>query len=159
MRGADGASPGQLTLMSVLQFAENLSVRAAVAAVRTRIDWKYALGLELDDPGFDHTMLCEFRARLVDGDAADRLLKAMLNRLAEARLLKAGGRQRTDATHDWRRCVGSAAWSWPGRACGPRLNNPPSSHRSGCCRWWSRSGTSATAAKWRSARFQAGRRG
>ncbi|TFV34241.1 transposase [Streptomyces sp. T1317-0309] len=44
-------SPGQLALVSVLQFAENLSDRAAANAVRTRIDWKYALGMELDDPG------------------------------------------------------------------------------------------------------------
>jgi transposase len=97
--GRPGLSPGQLALVSVLQFAENLSDRAAANAVRTRIDWKYALGLELNDPGFDHSVLCEFRARLTEGDGADRLLQVMLNRLVEAGLLKAGGRQRTDATH------------------------------------------------------------
>lgn len=85
--------------MSVLQFAENLSDRAAADAVRTRIDWKYALGLELDDPGFDYSVLCEFRARLAEDGAADRLLEVMLQRLKEAGLLKPGGRQRTDATH------------------------------------------------------------
>jgi transposase len=98
--GRPGLSPGQLALVSVLQFAENLSDRAAADAVRTRIDWKYALGLELEDPGFDHSVLCEFRARLAEQDgAADRLLQVMLDRLREAGLLKAGGRQRTDATH------------------------------------------------------------
>ncbi|WP_327425546.1 transposase (plasmid) [Streptomyces sp. NBC_01527] len=97
--GRPGLSPGQLALVSVLQFAENLSDRAAANAVRTRIDWKYALGLELDDPGFNHSVLCEFRARLAQDDAADRLLQGMLHRLAEAGLLKSGGRQRTDATH------------------------------------------------------------
>ncbi|MGW6262808.1 transposase, partial [Streptomyces sp. NPDC055085] len=75
------------------------SDRAAANAVRTRIDWKYALGLDLDDPGFDYSVLCEFRARLAEDDAADRLLRVMLRRLVEAGLLKAGGRQRTDATH------------------------------------------------------------
>lgn len=44
-------------------------------------------------------MLCEFRARLAENGTADWLLKAMLERLSEAGLLKAGGRQRTDATH------------------------------------------------------------
>ncbi|MBZ9644546.1 IS1182 family transposase [Streptomyces sp. PSKA30] len=97
--GRPGLSPGQLALVSVLQFAENLSDRVAADAVRTRIDWKYALGLELDDPGFDYSVLCEFRARLAEGGAADRLLEVMLQRLREAGLLKAGGRQRTDATH------------------------------------------------------------
>ncbi|WP_405848879.1 transposase [Streptomyces sp. NBC_01518] len=98
--GKPGLSPGQLALVSVLQFAENLSDRAAADAVRTRIDWKYALGLELEDPGFDHSVLCEFRARLAEQDgAADQLLQLMLDRLVEAGLLKAGGQQRTDATH------------------------------------------------------------
>jgi transposase len=97
--GRPGFSPGQLALVSVLQFAENLSDRAAADAVRTRIDYKYALGLELDDPGFDYSLLSEFRARLAEGDAADRLLRVMLTRLVEAGLLKPGGRQRTDATH------------------------------------------------------------
>ncbi|MFC3573655.1 transposase [Streptomyces yaanensis] len=92
-------SPGQLALVSVLQFAENLSVRAAADAVRTRIDWKYAIGLELEDPEFDHSVLCEFRARPAERDgAADQLLELMLERLVEAGLFKAGGRQRTDAT-------------------------------------------------------------
>ncbi|MER5548612.1 transposase [Streptomyces sp. NPDC002589] len=54
--GKPGLSPGQLALVSVLQFAENLSDRAAADTVRTRIDWN--LGLELDDPGFDHSVLC-----------------------------------------------------------------------------------------------------
>ncbi|MFI0242083.1 IS1182 family transposase [Streptomyces sp. NPDC016845] len=98
--GKPGLSPGRPALVSVLQFAENLSDRAAADAVRTRIDWKYALGLELEDPGFDHSVLCEFRARLAGRDgAADWLLQLMLDRLVEAGLLKSGGRQRTDATH------------------------------------------------------------
>ncbi|MDH6222118.1 transposase [Streptomyces pseudovenezuelae] len=97
--GRPALSPGQLALVSVLQFAENLSDRRAADAVRTRIDWKYGLGLEPDDPGFDYSVLCEFRARLAEGDAAERLLQVMLQRLVEAGLLRAGGRQRTDSTH------------------------------------------------------------
>ena len=44
-------------------------------------------------------MLSQFRARLVAGDAAERLLGSMLERLRERGLLVRGGRQRTDATH------------------------------------------------------------
>ncbi|MFD5514318.1 transposase [Streptomyces sp. NPDC127051] len=62
--GRPGLSPGQLAMVSVLQFAGNLSDRAAADAVRTRIGFKHALGLELEDPGFDDPVLCEFRARL-----------------------------------------------------------------------------------------------
>jgi hypothetical protein len=67
--------------------------------VRARIDWKYLLGLELTDPGFDHTVLCEFRSRLLEGGAEERLLHRLLDACRARGLLKARGRQRTDATH------------------------------------------------------------
>ncbi|MGW4559236.1 transposase [Streptomyces sp. NPDC004365] len=157
--GRPGLSPVQLALVSVLQFAENLSDRAAANAVRTRIDWKYALGLELDDSGFDHSVLCEFRARLAEADAADRLLQVMLRRLTEAgRSHPADGSAPTRPTC-LRRCARSVGWSWSARACGPPWKSSPRRTRTGCCRWWSRSGTSATGARWRSARSPAGRRG
>lgn len=99
VNGCPSLSAAQLALVSILQFAENLTDRQAADAVRTRIDWKYALGLELADPGFDHSVLCDFRARLAGEGRADRLLQMMLDRLTGAGLLKGGGRQRTDATH------------------------------------------------------------
>ncbi|MFF3418473.1 transposase [Streptomyces sp. NPDC002698] len=92
-------SPAQLALVSVLQYAENLTDRQAADAVRCRLDWKYCLGLELDDPGFDFTVLSEFRGRVAEGDRADRLLALVVDRLAEAGLAKRRGRIRTDSTH------------------------------------------------------------
>jgi transposase len=68
-RGQPAASPARLALISVLQYVEDLSDRQAADAVRARINWKYALGLDLTDPGFDHTVLSEFRTRLVNGQA------------------------------------------------------------------------------------------
>jgi len=67
--------------------------------VRGRIDWKYALGLALTDPGFDHAVLSEFRTRLVAGSAGLLLLDTLLQRLQEQGLVKARGRQRPDSTH------------------------------------------------------------
>jgi len=98
-RGQPAASPALLALVVVLQFAEGLSDRQAADAVRGRIDWKYALGLELTDSGFDFSVLSEFRTRLADGHAEERLLDALLIAFRERGLLKAGGRQRTDSTH------------------------------------------------------------
>jgi transposase len=74
-------------------------MRCAADAVRSRLDWKYALSLELTDPGFDHTVLSEFRTRLVQGGAAERLLDMLLEQCKGRGWLKARGRQRTDATH------------------------------------------------------------
>ncbi len=91
-------SPWRLALVTIMQFAEGLSDRQAAEAVRARIDWKYALGLELTDPGFDFSVLCEFHARLIQGAAEQLLLDALLTACKERGYLKARGRQRTDAT-------------------------------------------------------------
>ncbi len=92
-------SPGRLALITVMQFAEGLSDRQAADAVRSRIDWKYALGLELTDAGFDHSVLKEFRERLIAKEKERQLLDRMLAQLKEQKLLKSRGRQRTDSTH------------------------------------------------------------
>jgi transposase len=98
-RGQPAASPARLALASVLQYVEGLSDRQAADAVRGRIDWKYALGLELTDAGFDHTVLSEFRSRLVQGQAELQLLDTLLDRCRELELIRPRGRQRTDSTH------------------------------------------------------------
>jgi transposase len=97
-RGRPVEAPWRLALVTVLQFVENLSDRQAAEAVRGRIDWKYALSLELTDPGFDHSVLSEFRTRLITGSAEQRLLDAVLDCCRQRGWLKARGRQRTDST-------------------------------------------------------------
>lgn len=97
-QGRPAISPGALALVSVLQYAEGLSDRQAAYQVRARMDWKFLLGLELDDPGFDFTVLGDFRARLLAYGLEERVLDVVLSRLFDAGLLRAGGRQRTDST-------------------------------------------------------------
>jgi transposase len=97
-RGQPAECPWRLALVLVLQYAEGLADQQAADAVRSRIDWKYALSLELTDPGFDASVLCEFRSRLLAGSAEHTLLEAMLERFKAKGLLKAHGRQRTDST-------------------------------------------------------------
>src|SRR5262249_31095602 len=98
-RGQPAETPWRLALVTVLQFVENLSDRQAADAVRSRIDWKYLLGLELTDPGFDATVLCEFRARLVQTGAEARCFEALLTLCKERGWVKARGKQRSDSTH------------------------------------------------------------
>lgn len=98
-RGKPAWSPGRLALVLVLQFVEGLTDRQAAEAVRARIDFKYALGLELVDPGFDFSVLSEFRDRLVDAEAGRRVLDGILAAAREKGLLKSAGRARTDSTH------------------------------------------------------------
>lgn len=76
-----------------MQYVEGLADRQAADAVRSRIDWKYALNLELTDPGFDFSILSEFRARLLGGSAEQILRDAFLHKCRERKLLKARGRR------------------------------------------------------------------
>ncbi len=85
--------------MTILQFGENLPDRQAAEAARSRIDWEYLLGLELSDSGFDHSVLCEFRKRLIEGQAVTRLLDRLLEIFRTKGLLKNQGRQRSDSSH------------------------------------------------------------
>ena len=98
-RGQPGYAPWRLALVTLMQFREGLSDRQAAEAVRGRIDWKYLLALDLADPGFDRSVLCEFRGRLLGNKAVDRLLTRVVDAAREDGLLKARGRQRTDSTH------------------------------------------------------------
>lgn len=97
--GQVAESPWRLALVTVMQFAENLTDRQAADAVRGRIDWKYALSLELTDEGFDFSVLSEFRTRLLSSGAEARLFDIMLVGFHERKLLKSRGKQRTDSTH------------------------------------------------------------
>ncbi len=98
-RGQPAFAPWRLALITIMQFVEGLTDRQAADAVRSRIDWKYALGLELTDAGFDFSVLSEFRARLIEGGAEQQLFEGLLSRFREKGLLKAPQKQRTDSTH------------------------------------------------------------
>lgn len=97
--GKPALAPARLALVLCLQFIEDLSDQQAADAVRDRISWKYLLGLPLDDPGFDASVLSEFRARLLTDDATTLLLDAVLELCRDAGLLKGRSKQRTDSTY------------------------------------------------------------
>src|SRR5258707_11547088 len=98
-RGRPAEAPWRLAVVLVLQYADGLTDRQAADAVRGRIDWKYCLGLSLEDSGFDASVLTEFRGRVVAGQTEAVLLDALLELCRERGWLKAGGKQRTDSTH------------------------------------------------------------
>jgi transposase len=97
-RGPRGWSPGRLALVTVFQMAENLTDRQAAEAVRDKLSWAYALGLGLEDPGFDFSVLSQFRTRVAEHHLEEKVLDLLLAALIEQGLLGAGGKQRTDST-------------------------------------------------------------
>jgi transposase len=98
-RGRAAEAPWRLAMVLVLQALENLTDRPAVEAVRGRLDWKYALSLPVDDPGFDHRILSDFRARLVEQEAVKLVLEPILTLCRESGWLAPGGQDRSAETH------------------------------------------------------------
>ena len=97
-QGRPAESPGRLALVTILQYVENVSDRAAAENVRRCIDWKYLLNLPLEDPGFHFSVLQSFRQRLLAGGAELDLLQILLQQVQALGLFKKRGTQRTDAT-------------------------------------------------------------
>src|SRR5260370_39828003 len=98
-RGQPAEAPWRLALVTVMQFLEGMSDRQAAEAVRSRLDWKYLLGLDVTDAGFHYSLLCEFRRRLLAGGAEYRLLELLPTHFQARGWLTKRQRQRTDSTH------------------------------------------------------------
>ena len=98
-QGQTGVAPGLLAMVIVMEYMEGLTDRQAADAVRSRIDWKYLLGLHLTDSGFDYSILCPFRDRLLEGGRESLLFDKILRLLKEHNLLTGKKRQRTDSSH------------------------------------------------------------
>ncbi len=97
--GQSAISPWRLAVVWVMQFLEDLTDRQAADAVRSRIDWKYLLSLDLGDPGFDFSVLSEFRNRVIAGHLEQQLLDRLLEQCKQRGWIKERGKQRTDSTH------------------------------------------------------------
>ena len=98
-RGQPAEAPWRLALVCLVQYMEELTDRQAADAEHSRMDITYLLGLELTDPGFDFSVLCEFRTRLIEHQAEHRLFELLVAKLHEQGYLKKRGTQRTDSTH------------------------------------------------------------
>ena len=156
--GRPGLSPAQLATVSVLQFLLDLSDRDAAGAVRCRTGFKYALGLDLDDPGFHHSVLGDFRDRLLEDGRADRLLDLALARLKEAGLVRERTAQRTDSTHVLAAVRDLTRLELVTEACAPPWRNSPAPPATRWRAWPMTTGAAATAARSAWARTPPGRR-
>src|SRR5215217_5494222 len=133
-RGQPGLPPWRLALVTVFQFLEHLSDRQAADAVRARIDWKYARGLELTDPGFHFSVLGEFRARLVAGGAEHLLLDTCWSASRRAASSRPAASSAPTARTCWPRCMTCICSNWWPRRSAPRWTTWPRLCRVGCTR-------------------------
>ncbi|MCX6128417.1 MAG: transposase [Proteobacteria bacterium] len=98
-KGRPPVSPVVLLVILILQYIERLSDRAAASNLRFRLDWKIALGLELDFAGIHPTTLVYFRDRLIENEKASLAFDRILEHLKECGLVRKGSKQRIDSTH------------------------------------------------------------
>lgn len=97
--GRPAVEPVVVTGVTLLQFMEKVPDRKAAENVRLHLGWKYALDLEVDDTGFHYSSLCNFRERLVEGEAERIGFDSILDALRESGLVRKRSRQRLDSTH------------------------------------------------------------
>ena len=91
--------PSLLASMTILQYVFKASDRVAVDNTVMRRDWRIALGRKDDWDGFDASVLCNFRRRLIENDMQRTIFDKVLEQLAELGLLSGRRRLRVDATH------------------------------------------------------------
>jgi transposase len=88
----------RLAFITLFQFAEDLPDRLAVNALHTRMEWKYALHLPLNGPGFDYTLLREYRQRLARNPIDQLLLQHLIAQVTAIGLLPLTERQDISVT-------------------------------------------------------------
>jgi transposase len=88
-----------LAMVTIFQFAEDMPDRQAADAARRRMDWKYAMHLPVDYPGFPPSELLEFRQRLAGNQAGQHVFLCLLARLAKLGLLGSTDQVQIDVHH------------------------------------------------------------
>lgn len=95
--GRHAIAPSVLALVTLFQHLEQIPDREAAVLVVSRLDWKYALHLPLEDAGFDYSDLCHFRQRLLAHEEERLVFEEVLGAIQRLGFLKKRGKQRTDA--------------------------------------------------------------
>lgn len=85
--GRPSVPPSVVAGAFLLALREDCSDREAEQRMRYDLRWKWALGLELNDGGCDHSSLCVFRGRLLAHQEEGKLFQEMVRRAVAAGLL------------------------------------------------------------------------
>jgi transposase len=99
LKGRPSIPPSLVVLTMLLQYHDDCSDREAEARVRFDLRWKHALGLDLEDLGFDATVLCVFRRKLLDRGLERALFNRLIAAAREAGILAKDADQLIDSSH------------------------------------------------------------
>lgn len=98
-KGQPSIPPSLVVLAILLQYHDDCSDLEAEMRVRFDLRWKHALGLDLQDRGFDATVLCRFRRKLLDHGLERELFERLVGVAREAGLLTKDAEQLVDSSH------------------------------------------------------------
>jgi transposase len=98
-KGRPSLPPSLVVLTMLLQYHDDCSDRETEARVRFDLRWKHALGLALEDTGFDATVLAVFRRKLLEQDLTRVLFDRLIAAAQEAGLVTKTADQVIDSSH------------------------------------------------------------
>jgi transposase len=98
-KGRPSIPPSMVVLAMLLQYHDDCSDAEAEARMRFDLRWKHALGIGLEDGGFDSTVLCRFRRKLLECGLEHALFERLVNAAREAGLLTKDAAQLLDSSH------------------------------------------------------------
>src|SRR5215210_28045 len=98
-RGRPSIPPSVVVLTMLLQYYDDCSDAEAEQRVRFDLRWKHALGLALEDGGFDATVLCHFRRKLLERGLERALFDRLVNAARDAGLIATDAAQVVDSSH------------------------------------------------------------
>src|SRR3954453_13180566 len=98
-KGRPSIPPSLVVLAMLLQYHDDCSDAETEARIRFDLRWKHALGLTLEDEGFDSTVLCHFRRKLLERGLERALFERLVNAAREAKLIAKDATQLLDSSH------------------------------------------------------------
>jgi transposase len=98
-KGRPSIPPSMVVLAMLLAYHDDCSDAEAEQRMRFDLRWKHALGLSLENEGFDATVLCRFRRKLLDHGLERALFERLVNAAREAGLLTKDATQLLDSSH------------------------------------------------------------
>jgi len=98
-RGRPSVPPSIVVLAMLLEYHDDCSDAEAEQRMRFDLRWKHALGLALEDEGFDATVLCRFRRKLLECGLERTLFERLVKAARETGLLAKDAAQLLDSSH------------------------------------------------------------
>src|SRR5215207_741692 len=98
-RGRPSIPPSLVVLAMLLQYHDDCSDAEAEQRMRFDLRWKHALGIGLEEEGFDATLLCRCRRRLLECGLERSLFERLVNAARKIGLIAKDAAQLLDSSH------------------------------------------------------------